>query len=152
VTYLLDTNVISEVRKHRPDAHVAAFFAHAKSAELFMSVLTIGEIRVGIERLRRKDDDQANALDHWLAGLCASHADRIINVDADIAQEWGRLNVPDPLPVIDGLLAATAKVRGWTLVTRNVADLSGCGVRLLNPFEPAARVAMAHAGPDMDPA
>jgi predicted nucleic acid-binding protein len=138
VTYLLDTNVISEVRKRRPDAHVAAFFARAKSAELFMSVLTIGEIRTGIERLRRKDEDHANALDQWLAGLCASYADRIITLDAAIAEEWGRLSVPDPLPVIDGLLAATARVRGWTLVTRNVADLRGCGIRLLNPFEPAA--------------
>jgi len=138
VTYLVDTNVISEVRRRRPDAHVAAFFAHAKPAELFLSVLTIGEIRTGIERLRRKDEDRANALDRWLAGLCARYADRIINVDAAIADEWGRLNVPDPLPVIDGLLAATAMARGWTLVTRNVADLSRCGVRLLNPFEPVA--------------
>ena len=138
MTYLLDTNVISEVRKRRPNAHVAAFFESAKSAELFISVLTIGEIRTGIERLRRKDEDQANALDRWLSGLCASYADRIITVDADIAHEWGRLNVPDPLPVIDGLLAATARVRGWTLVTRDVAGLGTCGVRLLNPFEPVA--------------
>jgi toxin FitB len=138
VTYLLDTNVISEVRKRRPDAHVVAFFESVKSAELFVSVLTIGEIRAGIERLRRKDKDQANALDQWLAGLCASYADRIINVDAGIADEWGRLNASDPLPVIDGLLAATARARGWTLVTRNVADLGKCGVRLLNPFQPVA--------------
>jgi len=138
VTYLLDTNVISEVCKRRPDDHVVAFFESVKSADLFISVLTIGEIRAGIERLRRKDTDQANALDQWLAGLCANYADRIINVDADIAHEWGRLNVPDPLPVIDGLLAATARSRGCTLVTRNVTDLGRCGVRLLNPFEPVA--------------
>ena len=146
MTYLLDTNVVSEVRKRRPDAHVAAFFERANSAELFISVLTIGEIRTGIERLRRKDKDQANALDQWLAGLCAIYAARIISVDAEIAHEWGRLNVPDPLPVIDGLLAATAISRGWTLVTRNVADFSRCDVRLLNPFQ------TAHAGPDMGPA
>jgi len=138
VTYLLDTNVISEVRKRRPDIHVAAFFAQAESAELFISVLTIGEIRTGVERLRRKDEDQANVIDQWLAGLCESYAGRIIHLDADIAHEWGRLNVPDPLPVIDGLLAATARARGLTLVTRNVGDLGRCGVRLLNPFEPAS--------------
>jgi len=137
VTYLLDTNVISEVRKRRPDPRVTAFFDGVRSAELFVSVLTIGEIRTGVERLRRKDADQARALDQWLADLCASYADRIVSVDADIADEWGRLNVPDPLPVIDGLLAATAQSRGWTLVTRNTADLARCGVRLLNPFESA---------------
>ena len=138
MTYLLDTNVISEVRKRHPDPHVTAFLDGVRSAELFISVLTIGELRTGVERLRRKDADQAKALDQWLAGLCASYADRVVSVDAGIADEWGRLNAPDPLPAIDGLLAATAKSRGWTLVTRNTADLARCGVRLLNPFESAA--------------
>jgi len=138
VTYLLDTNVISEARKRRPDAHVMAFFDAVSSADVFISVLTIGEIRIGIERLRRKDANQANALDEWLAGLRATYADRIAGVDASIAEEWGRLNAPDPVPVIDGLLAATARCRGWTLVTRNTADLARSGVRLVNPFEPTA--------------
>ncbi len=138
MTYLLDTNVISEARKRRPDAHVMAFFDAVSSADVFISVLTIGEIRIGIERLRRKDANQANALDEWLAGLRATYADRIAGVDASIAEEWGRLNAPDPVPVIDGLLAATARCRGWTLVTRNTADLARCGVRLVNPFEPTA--------------
>jgi len=138
VTYLLDTNVISEARKRRPDAHVMAFFDAVSSADVFISVLTIGEIRIGIERLRRKDANQANALDEWLAGLRATYADRIAGVDASIAEEWGRLNAPDPVPVIDGLLAATARCRGWTLVTRNTADLARCAVRLVNPFEPTA--------------
>ena len=134
MTYLLDTNVISEVRKRRPDDHVVAFFESVKSADLFISVLTIGEIRAGIERLRRKDTDQANALDQWLAGLCANYADRIINVDADIAHEWGRLNVPEPLPVIDGLLAATALEHDLTLVTRDTRALAASGARLLDPW------------------
>ncbi len=138
MTYLLDTNVISEARKRRPDAHVMAFFDAVSSADVFISVLTIGEIRIGIERLRRKDANQANALDEWLAGLRATYADRIAGVDASIAEEWGRLNAPDPVPVIDGLLAATARCRGWTLVTRNTADLARSGVRLVNPFEPTA--------------
>ncbi len=138
MTYLLDTNVISEARKRRPDAHVMAFFDAVSSADVFISVLTIGEIRIGIERLRRKDANQANALDEWLAGLRATYADRIAGVDASIAEEWGRLNAPDPVPVIDGLLAATARCRGWTLVTRNTADLARCAVRLVNPFEPTA--------------
>jgi prevent-host-death family protein len=85
---------------------------------------------------RSKDDAQADLLEQWLRGLHATYRDHIINVDADVAEEWGRLNVPDPLPVIDGLLAASAKTRGWTLVTRSTADLARSGVLLLNPFDP----------------
>ena len=138
MTYLLDTNVISELRKRNPDPHVLAWYATVTSAEIFVSALTIGEIRLGIERLRGKDGAQADVLEQWLRGLQASYGDRIINVDAAVAEAWGRLNVPDPLPVIDGLLAASAKVRGWTLVTRNTGDLARSGVALLNPFGPAA--------------
>jgi toxin FitB len=88
---------------------------------------------MGIERLRRKDA-AARGLERWPAGLLSSYADHIIGIDAETAQEWGRVNVPDPLPVIDGLLAACARVRGWTLVTRNTADLARSGAALLNPF------------------
>lgn len=136
MTYLLDTNVVSELRKRDPDPHVQAWYATVTSAELFLSVLTIGEIRLGIQRLRRKDEPQASLLEQWLQGLHVAYRDHLVDVDADVAEEWGRLNVPDPLPVIDGLLAASAKVRGWTLVTRNLADLQRSGVALLNPFEP----------------
>jgi predicted nucleic acid-binding protein len=136
VTYLLDTNVVSELRKRDPDPHVLAWYATVTSAELFLSVLTIGEIRLGIQRLRRKDEPQAVLLEHWLQGLHVAYRDHLVGVDADVAEEWGRLNVPDLLPVIDGLLAASAKVRGWTLVTRNLAGLQRSGVALLNPFEP----------------
>jgi predicted nucleic acid-binding protein len=136
MTYLLDTNVLSELRKRVPDGNVLAWYATVNSAELFLSVLTIGEVRLGIERLRRKDEPQADLLEQWLRGLQAAYRDHLIDVDIDIAEEWGRLNVPDPLPVIDGLLAASAKVRGWTLVTRNTADLLRSGAALLNPFDP----------------
>ena len=136
MSYLLDTNVVSEIRKQRPDRHVLAWWNKVTSAEIFISALTIGEIRLGIERLRRKDSAQAELLERWLHGLRATYQHHIVNVDARIAEEWGRMNVPDPLPVIDGLLAATAIARGLTLVTRNTTDLARTGVLMLNPFEP----------------
>jgi toxin FitB len=97
----------------------------------------VGEIRQGIERLRRRDPAQAAPYETWLSALVHGFADRLVPVTVDVCEEWGRLNVPDPLPVVDGLMAATAKVRGWTFVTRNVADLGRADVRLLNPFDPS---------------
>jgi|SRR5579859_2514838 len=135
MTYLLDTNIVSELRKRDPDPLVVAWYGTVTSAQLFLSVLTIGEIRLGIERLRRKDNTQADLLEQWLQGLRVAYRDHLIDVDTDVAEEWGRLNVPDQLPIIDGMLAASAKVHGWTLVTRNVADLGRSGVSVLNPFE-----------------
>jgi predicted nucleic acid-binding protein len=135
MTYLLDTNVVSELRKRHPDPHVLAWYGAVASADLFISVLTIGEIRLGIERLRRKDAAQADLLEQWLRGLQVAYADHIVEVDIAAADQWGRLNVPDPLPVIDGLLAASARARGWTMVTRNTADLARCGVPVINPFD-----------------
>ncbi len=135
MSYLLDTNVISELRKgERASANVRAWFDRLDDEEIYLSVLTIGEIRRGIESVRRRDPDSAAALDSWLARLDEAHGDRIVAVDRTIAEEWGRMNVPDPLPVVDGLLAATAKVAGLTFVTRNIADVKGSGVELLDPF------------------
>ena len=135
MSYLLDTNVISELRKgERADPNVTAWFADLADEEIFLSVLTIGEIRRGIESVRRRDSDSAAVLDRWLALLIEAHGDRILRVDRAIAEEWGRMNVPNPLPVVDGLLAATARALGLTLVTRNVADVEGTGVELLDPF------------------
>lgn len=135
MSYLLDTNVISELRKgERADPEVASWFAELADEEIYLSVLAIGEIRRGIESVRRRDLDSAAALDRWLALLSEAHGDRILPVDRAIAEEWGRMNVPDPMPAIDGLLAATARVLGLTLVTRNAADVEGAGVELLNPF------------------
>jgi len=135
LSYLLDTNVISELRKgERADANVTAWFADVAEEEIFLSVLTIGEIRRGIESVRRRDPDSAAALDRWLTLVSETHGNRVVPIDRAITEEWGRMNVPDPLPVVDGLLAATAQVLGLTLVTRNVADVVGAGVPLLDPF------------------
>jgi toxin FitB len=135
LSYLLDTNVISELRKgERGDANVRTWFGELADEEIFLSVLTIGEIRRGVENVRRRDPKAAAALDSWLARLGEAHRERILPVDRAIAEEWGRMNVPDPLPVVDGLLGATAKVIGLTFATRNIADVEGIGVELLNPF------------------
>jgi predicted nucleic acid-binding protein len=97
-------------------------------------VVTIGEIRRGIDSVLRRDAVSAAALNRWLRDLVEGFDERILPVDRAIAEEWGRLNVPDPLPVIDGLLAATAKVRALTLVTRNTRHVAGTGVSYINPF------------------
>lgn len=135
MSFLLDTDVISELRKgKRADANVTAWFASVAEEEIFLSVLTIGEIRRGIESVRRRDPNAAAALDRWLALLSEAHGEHVIPVDRAIAEEWGRMNVPNPLPVVDGLLAATARVLGLTLVTRNVADVEDAGAEVLDPF------------------
>jgi len=134
VSFLLDTNVLSEARKPAGDANVKAWIQSVSGADLHLSVLVVGEIRQGIERLRRRDPLQADVYERWLATLGRDYADRIIPITAAIAEEWGRLNVPHPLPTIDGLLAATAIVMDLTLVTRNTADVASTGVALLNPF------------------
>jgi toxin FitB len=136
MTYLLDTNIVSELRKRQPNPYVLSWYETVRSADLYLSVLTIGEIRLGVERLRRRDIGQAGLIEEWLDELRVSYGDHIVDIDTGIAEEWGRLNVPDPLPVVDGLLAASARVRRWILVTRNVGDLQRTGVELLNPFEP----------------
>ena len=134
MSFLLDTNVLSEARKPAGDANVKAWIQSVSGADLHLSVLVVGEIRQGIERLRRRDPLQADVYERWLATLGRDYADRIIPITAAIAEEWGRLNVPHPLPTIDGLLAATAIVMDLTLVTRNTADVASTGVALLNPF------------------
>ena len=134
MTYLLDTNVVSELRRRAPDPAVVAWFATVDGADLFLSVLVVGEIEQGIERLRQRDAVRARALTTWLDGLRSSFAHRIAPVSLDVALTWGRLNATRPLPVVDGLLAATALTRGWTLVRRNERDLADTGVSLLNPF------------------
>ena len=134
--FLLDTNVISELRKgNRTDSHVLAWFQTTDETELFLSVLVLGEVRSGIEAKRAKDPAQARALERWLHGLETNYADRIVPVTAAIADRWGRLSAAHAPSVIDGLMAATALEHDLTLVTRNVDDVKRTGVALLNPFE-----------------
>lgn len=97
-------------------------------------MLVIGELHLGMEQVRRRDPAGASALTQWLARVTGGYANRILSVNTPVAEPWGRLNVPDPLPVIDGLLVATAIVHELTLVTRNVADVENTGVDTLNPF------------------
>jgi predicted nucleic acid-binding protein len=137
VAYLLDTNVVSELRKTTPNPHVLAWHRREVTADVYVSALVIGEIRQGIERVRPRDPRRAEALEQWLSGLIMLYRDRILPVTVEIAQEWGRLNVPpQPPPVVDGLMAATARVHRLTLVTRNVADVARTGAPVLDPFEP----------------
>lgn len=136
MSYLIDTNVISELRKgKRANPGVVSWFASLADDEVFLSALTLGEIRRGIESIRRRDPAAAAALESWLGRISEAHRDRVISVDRAIAEEWGRMNTRDPLPVVDGLLAATAKVTGLTLATRNTADIARSGVGFLNPFD-----------------
>jgi predicted nucleic acid-binding protein len=134
VSYLLDTNVLSELRRRTPNPAVAAWFEAAAGDDLFLSVLVIGEIRQGIERLRPRDPAQAGVFEQWLAALKRDYADRVLPVTSAVAEAWGRLDVLAALPAIDGLLVATASVHGLTFVTRDVDRLALTGASLLNPW------------------
>lgn len=135
MSYLIDTNVISELRKRdRGHAGVVRWAASVDPQELHTSVLVIGEIRRGIELKRRADAAQATALTLWLDKLRVGLGARVLPVDERVAEAWGRLGIPNPIPVIDGLIAATAIVHGLTVVTRDVADLARAGATVLNPF------------------
>ncbi|TVQ86029.1 MAG: type II toxin-antitoxin system VapC family toxin [Chromatiaceae bacterium] len=136
--FLIETNILSEVQKgDRADPGVRAWYEAADASQLYLSVLVIGEIRHGVERLRRRDAAQAERLEKRLALIQMRFADRVLPVSTAIAERWGRNNVPDKLPVIDGLLAATAQEHGLTLVTRNSRDVARSGVSSLNPFSDA---------------
>lgn len=132
--FLLDTNVVSETRRKAPDAKVLAWFRRVDPSAIHLSVLTLGEIARGAENLARRDAIAGRAIREWLDGLLLLYADRVIAIDIEIAETWGRLSAARPLPVIDGLLAATASARGMTLVTRNRRDFSGTGVAVVDPW------------------
>jgi toxin FitB len=137
VNSLIDTNIISELRKgERCDRNVAAWFASIDESELYLSVLVLGEIRRGVERARATNPAQARTLERWLAAVTHSFAGRILAVDQAVADEWGHMTAKRSAPVTDALLAATAKAHGMILVTRNVRDVAGLGAEVLDPFEP----------------
>ena len=136
VKYLLDTNIISEIRKGpRCHPNVAAWCSNLEEDSLYLSVLVLGEIRKGIEGLRGRDAWKANELDLWLEQLQTSFQSQILPVDTAISQEWGHLSSLHTVPVIDGLLAATATAHRLVLVTRNTRDFADLGIQLLNPFK-----------------
>lgn len=135
MSLLVDTNVLSELRKGpRADRGVREWFAATADGDLFTSALVLGEIRRGVELVRRRDPSGAAALEQWLLRMSETFADRVLVIDAVVADRWGVLDVPDPIPTLDGLLAATALVHDMTVVTRNVKDIARTGAQVLNPF------------------
>ncbi len=133
--YLLDTNVVSETRKNQANPQVLSFLAAVEPSSLFLSVLTIGELRKGVANKKRTDVPGAKRIGAWVDGLEGTFADRILNIDAVTARVWGELSAQRTRPVIDTLLAATALAHGLTLVTRNTSDVVDTKVKLLNPWE-----------------
>ena len=133
MSWLIDTNIILEVRKGaRCDAHVSAWYASIADDDLFLSTLVLGEIRKGIELARTRDAGKAAALERWLRDVEAAFDGRVLGIDNAVSDQWGRLSAIRSVPAIDGLLAATALTHGLTLVTDR--DVAGLGATVLNPF------------------
>lgn len=136
MSLLLDTNVLSEIRKGaRCNPAVRAWFEDVADEEIYLSVLVIGEIRRGIEAIRARDTRAAHAFERWLARLVSDFSERILPIDRRVAEEWGRMNAQRARSAVDSLLAATARVHGLTLVTRNVRDVKGLGASFFDPFD-----------------
>jgi predicted nucleic acid-binding protein len=133
MAYLLDAHVVSQVRRSRPDVAVTDWLAGV-DADLYLSVIVVGELTRGVELLRRKDPAQAQVHGAWLDALVHDFRNQILPVSLEVAVAWGRLQAPVPRPMADGLLAATALVHDLTVATRNVRDFASTGVRVVNPF------------------
>ncbi len=136
MSFLLDTNVLSEVRKgENCNANVRRWWQSTTSADLYLSVIVAGEIYRGIEKLMKTNPVLARKFKSWITDLIHSFEGRLLPVDLATAELWGRISSNRTLPLADGLLAATALAHDLTLVTRNTKDIEGTGVRFLNPFE-----------------
>jgi predicted nucleic acid-binding protein len=139
--YLLDTNVVSELRKvrlGRADGQVAAWADSVDASDRYLSAITIQELENGVLLTERRDPSQGAMFRAWLNGhVLPAFTGRILAIDTVVAQRSARLHVPDPRPVRDGLIAATALVHGMVVVTRNVADFASTGVRIFNPWAPS---------------
>jgi predicted nucleic acid-binding protein len=134
VRYLLDTNIVSEMSKRTPNAGVLAWFDAAEDTDLSISVITIGEIRKGIEQKRRTDPGRAERLERTLHIIRTDYRGRMIPISEDVAEEWGRMCMVYPNHPVDNLLSATAKIHGMTLVTRNIRDVELHDISCFNPF------------------
>ncbi len=135
MSYLLDTNVLSELKRKNPNAGVVEWFTRRPASTLFLSVLTLGELRKGINKIH--DPIRRASLNDWLeTDLPSFFTGRILTIDADVANIWGRLiaNHARPLPAIDSLLGATAAKHGLSMVTRNARDFEGLGIEVINPW------------------
>lgn len=133
--YLLDTNVVSETRRLRADPGVMAFLFNADATRLFLSVLTLGELRKGVAAKRRTDPAAAGQLAAWVDGIETQFADRVLPVDTATARRWGELSAGRSAAVIDTLIAATALGQSLTLATRNTRDVAWTGVALVDPWQ-----------------
>lgn len=135
MSYLLDTNILSETRRRQRNVGVTEWISRTPPERLHLSVLTIGEIDRGIRRLAaRGDRRQAAALTGWLEDVISEFGDRIVPVTPHIAREWGGQTATRPVPAIVGLIAATAKIHDWTVISRDTKDFAHAGARALNPF------------------
>ena len=135
MSYLIDTNVISEPRRPQPDPKVISWLRHVEPTAVYLSVLSLGELVRGVARVRRRDEASGLRLQRWVDDLQSNFSDRILDVDREVARAWGNLATERTLPTIDSLLAATALVHRMTLVTRNVRDVADTGARVINPSD-----------------
>lgn len=133
--YLLDTNILSETRKKQADARIISFLSAAEPSALYISVLTLGELRKGVALKRRTDLVAAKNIEAWVDGLEFSFGDRILGINPAAAKLWGELSAQRPRPVVDTLLAATAIVHELTFVTRNASDVQDVDVKVLDPWK-----------------
>jgi predicted nucleic acid-binding protein len=137
MSFVLDTNIISEVRKMRGRCHpqVWRWYDATPVEEIYLSVIVLGEMRRGVEMKRRKDPASARAFEKWLSETEVVYQERVLSITKEICDIWGRISAQSNISTSDGLIAATAAYHGFTVATRNTRDFQRCGVDYMNPFE-----------------